>query len=594
VLTVAINEGINSTVVVTDNGKVVFALQEERIRRNKNFIGFPHQALAFAFDYLNIKPDDIDCVCFSNMYSPLDTKESFLAWYDATADANPRSVIEGDLKNLTRRLYNQLPLGVVKLRNMMANSNPNQVMLDHLAVHGLSGKEIKRYHHHLNHAAAAYFGLRKNPEEPHLVLTLDGGGDHVCSHVYIAERGQLRLIASTPNGHSVGNIYSRVTHFMGLTPHEHEYKLMGLAAYTKEDYSKKAFQVFKSYLDLDPTNPLVFQCKIPEMTTGVQTRLDEDLKRIRFDNIAGGLQQFTEDLLLRWVKAAVEQTRIRKVLVSGGVFMNVKANALISNLDEVEFFDVFPSCGDESLPFGAAWLHYAESSPTNGDDIEFSGCYLGPEADYDFAAAKERFANQLHYYKLNDTNKVVARLLARGDIVARCSGKMEFGARALGNRSILADADDYQVIPTINKMIKNRDFWMPFAPAILLEEVEKYIMVPRTLPPDRISPHMMITFNSKVGKGQSVAAIHPYDRTARAQIVARHINPEFHDLMYKFHALTGKGLILNTSFNLHGFPIVMGAIDAMDVMVNSALEYLVIGDHLISKRPLDNPELLKD
>jgi carbamoyltransferase len=326
----------------------------------------------------------------------------------------------------------------------------------------------------------------------------------------------------------------------------------------------------------------------------VQTRLDKDFKRIRFDNIAGGLQRFTEDLLLRWVKAAVEQTGIRKVLVSGGVFMNVKANALISNLDEVEFFDVFPSCGDESLPFGAAWLHHAESSPANGDDIEFSGCYLGPEADYDFAAAKERFASQLHYYKLNDANKVVARLLARGDIVARCSGKMEFGARALGNRSILADADDYHVIPEINKMIKNRDFWMPFAPAILLEEVEKYIVVPRTLPPERISPHMMITFDSKVGKEQSVAAIHPYDRTARAQIVARHINPEFHDLMYKFHALTGKGLILNTSFNLHGFPIVMGSIDAMDVMVNSGLEYLVIGDHLISKRPLDNLELLKD
>ena len=209
-------------------------------------------------------------------------------------------------------------------------------------------------------------------------------------------------------------------------------------------------------------------------------------------------------------------------------------------------------------------------------------------------AARTRFADQLRFYEVADPNEVVARLLARGAIVARCSGRMEFGARALGNRSILADADDAQVIPEINKMIKNRDFWMPFAPAVLREQVDRYITVPASLPQDRISPHMMFTFDSKVRRGEAVAGIHPYDRTARAQVVSRGINPALHDLMSRFQARTGKGLILNTSFNLHGFPIVMGACDAMDVMRNSALEYLVVGNHLMTKEAFDLPALMRD
>ncbi len=593
-LTVAINEGANSTVVVSDGGRIMFALQEERVSRKKNFIGFPHEALAFTLRHLGITPADIGTVCLSNLISPIDTNASFLAKYEKVADASPETAIEAAFGNMARRLYNRLPLNVVRVRNLMLGANPNRRVTQALAAHGLAAVPVKRYHHHLAHAAGAYFGLRQNPDEPHLVLTLDGGGDHVCSQMYIGEKGQLRLIASTPNGHSVGNIYSRITHFMGMVPHEHEYKLMGMAAYAKDEYSERAYRRFTSFLDLDPGNPLVFRAKIPEMTTGGPAHLDRAFKRTRFDNMAGGLQRFTEDLLVRWVRAAVKQTGIRKVVASGGVFMNVKANMLISNLPDIEYFDVFPSCGDESLPFGTAWLHHAETSPTNGSDIEFTHCYLGPDAEYDFPVARARFASQLRFHEVGDPNEVVARLLARGAIVARCTGKMEFGARALGNRSILADADDAQVIPEINKMIKNRDFWMPFAPAVLREHVDRYITVPGSLPKDRISPHMMFTFDSKVRRGEAVAGIHPYDKTARAQIVSRSVNPGLHDLMTRFHARTGKGLILNTSFNLHGYPIVMGAGDAMEVMVNSALEYLVVGNHLVTKGPFDLTALMQD
>jgi len=591
-----INEGINSSLVVAEDGKIIFALQEERVNRVKNFMGFPHEALAFTEKYLGLEAKDIDYVCLSNHDSPNWTKEEFLAWYDLSADNSHHSMDEGDLQtlvavaetdyhdNLARRVYRTvIPESIRKLRYERAHPQPNELVSRYLSEHGLGHTPVMRSHHHENHAASAYYGLRKNPVDPHLVLTLDGSGDGEVSRVYIAKNGKLDLIASTPWGHSIGNIYSRVTHLMGMTPHEHEYKLMGLASYCPPKYAQPVAQIFTQYLDLDPDNPLKFKCNVSELTNSIQPRLAMDLKRLRFDTIAGGLQLFTEDLLLRWVQHAVKVTGIRNVVAAGGVFMNVKANKTISDLPEIDYFDVFPSCGDESLPFGAVWKHYADNSDTRGVDITFDSYCLGPNSAYDLAEAKAAYADRLTFSLLDDPELATARLVAEGKIVARCSGPMEFGARALGNRSILTDPKSYAVIPEINKMIKQRDFWMPFAPAVLLEDAADYIKIPGSLPPDRVSPYMMHTFDTTERRSEFVAGIHNYDKTARAQVVSKDINPDFHRLIHEFSKMTNKSAILNTSFNLHGFPIVMGSCDAVDVMLNSTLDYLVINDNLVTK-----------
>jgi carbamoyltransferase len=479
VLAIGINEGINSSVVVAENGKIVFALQEERVKRVKNFMGFPHQALQFTLRYLNLNPKDVDVVCLSNNQSAVWTKEAFLTWYDHTADDSATPMQEGDIDTLARRLYRAVvPESIRKVRYELGKSSPNELIEQQLAKHGLARARVIRSHHHANHAASAYYGLRQNPVEPHLVLTLDGSGDQDVSHVYVGENGRLRLIASTPWGNSIGNIYARVTHLMGMTPHEHEYKIMGLAAYCDKKHAQPVAEIFRGYLDLDPDDLLRFKRKISEPTSVMQPRLVADLKRIRFDNLAGGLQLYTEDLLVRWVKHAMQVTGIRKVVAAGGVFMNVKANKAISEIPEIEYFDVFPSCGDESLPFGAVWKHYAETSSTNRDDISFGSYNLGPDPGYDFENAKMEYRDRLGFSALEDPELTAARLVAEGKIVARCSGPMEFGARALGNRSILADPKSHEVIPEINRMIKQRDFWMPFAPAVLLEDVGQYLRVP--------------------------------------------------------------------------------------------------------------------
>jgi carbamoyltransferase len=583
---IGINEGINSSVVVANDKNIIFALQEERVLREKNYMGFPHRALDFAVDYLNIKKGDISLICLSNLCSPTVSKESFLASYDNSQDTMLHNIKNGEYTRIIKRISKVLPKNIKTfIKSKIPILDPEKIMVENLAKHGLDKIPIERRHHHFNHAASVYFGLRKVPDDKYLVMTLDGGGDGDCSHIYIGQNGKLNLIASTPLGHSVGNIYSRITYYMGMTPHEHEYKVMGLAAYAKDIYSKRITDKFYSYLDLDKDNPLIFKSKIPELTFSIQKRFEEDFRRVRFDVLAGGLQKYTEELILKWIKNAISATGIKKVLVSGGVFMNIKVNSLIAQLDELEYFDVFPSCGDETLPFGAIYAHMDEASNGKlGSDPKLKNMYLGPTSDYDFNQAIIAYNEKIDVRKMDDPEKETAELLASGKIVARCSGKMEFGARSLGNRSILADPGEYSVIPEINKMIKQRDFWMPFAPAVLREKVNEYMEVYKTLPQDTISPYMMITFKSNDKRKEFVAGTHAYDETTRAQIVIKDMNKEFYRLIEEFSKLKNKSIILNTSFNLHGYPIVMGTKDAIDVLLNSSLEYLVVNEYMITKK----------
>jgi carbamoyltransferase len=569
--TLAINEGINSSVVVSDEGAIVFALQEERVRRVKNFMGFPHESLAFTLDYLGLFPEDIDAVCLSNLTSPRFTKESFYRWYDETADRPLRGTIESERARSAGRWLRE------------RGARKSDAMVECLGRHGLGDLPLRRTHHHLNHAASAYYGLRASPDDSYLVLTLDGGGDGDCGHVYRAEDGRLELVASTPGGHSLGQLYARVTHLMGMTPHEHEYKVMGLAPYADSERVASHVAVLRAYLDLDEQNPLVFKRGTAEPTHMQQPRLQYDFRRVRFDTLSGAIQSFTEELLCRWVQAAIRETGIPRVLASGGVFMNVKANKLISELPEVEYFDVFPSCGDESLPFGAAWVEEAAHLVDRTGRQVLPTYSLGPDARFDLDDARSRYGGRIELRELDDPEAECAELLAAGEIVARCAGRMEFGARALGNRSILADPSSAEVVPIINQMIKHRDFWMPFAPAMLAERAGEYVVVPSSLPAGDPAPFMMHTFDTTDRRDDIVAAAHPQDGTARAQTVSAAAGG-FHRLIGEFDRRTGRPAVLNTSFNLHGYPIVMGACDAVDVLLRSSLENLVVGDVLITKR----------
>ncbi|MBF0246634.1 MAG: hypothetical protein HQL36_00960 [Alphaproteobacteria bacterium] len=578
-----LNEGLNSSVAVLEDGVIVFALQEERLNRKKEYAGFPELALRFMLDYLNLAPGDFDAVCLANLSSPSRSREYFLKSYDLNAMTAAEHLLNGDIGSAARRVWRSLPQSIKNLRASALHAGNNDAVEQKLEGFGFSRDKIRRTHHHRNHAACAYYGMRANPTDKHLVLTLDGGGDDACSQVYIAENGKMELIAQTPMGHSVGQIYSRMTHMMGMKPHEHEYKLMGMAPYADNDYSDPVVAFLETLLDLDPANPLCFKSKVGD-TGLIEPRLEHDLRRVRFDSLCGGMQRFCEDLLVKWVKACIRETGIHKVVAAGGVFMNVKANKLISELPEVEFFDVFPSCGDETLGFGAAWQEAVRMEPSINDKIRFDNFYLGPDSAYDLERAKAEYADRFDFVTPDDLVEHVADLLASGEIVARASGPMEFGARALGNRTIMADPGRPNIIPTINKMIKMRDFWMPFAPSMLRERVDDYIKRPASLPDATVSPWMMHTFDTTEARDQMSGATHPYDGTARAQVVNKSINPDYHAIISRFAEKTGKGVILNTSYNLHGFPIVTGSVEALDVAMRSDIRYVLLPGCLAVKK----------
>lgn len=557
-----IHDGHNASAALLEDGKVVSALQEERPCGRKNYYGFPAESIRWLLSRHGLQATDIDAVALSSRFisEPVDNS----AVVDHFSD-------QGRFLPLLLRRVSSNPL-VQRIRERRSLSG----RLGRLAALGFPREKVRIVEHHRCHAAAAYHGLRSK-ESPYLVLTLDGGGDWLCATVNVAQAGRIERISSTPYGHSIGDLYARTTYMLGFMPWEHEYKLMGMAPYASRSHAREIADVFGRYLALDPGDPLRFRRLTPEPTNHVLPRLRRDLLRRRFDAIAGGVQLFTEELLARWVSACVERTGIRDVLCGGGVFMNVKANKVLSELPGVDSLEVFPSCGDETNSLGAAWDLYStlDGSPRGIDDF-----YLGPDfSDAEVESALSEAGSRVAAKKAADIDATVAGLLAEGKIVARCSGRMEFGARALGNRSILADPSHLKVVQVINKMIKSRDFWMPFAPILLRSESEAYVINKKGLR----SPYMMQAFDSSGRRDEAAAAVHPADASMRAQLLEQGQNPGCERLLREFKRLTGRSILLNTSFNIHGDPIVYGPREALRTFLASGLEYLAVNSYLIRK-----------
>ncbi|MDP6590399.1 MAG: carbamoyltransferase C-terminal domain-containing protein, partial [Alphaproteobacteria bacterium] len=572
------NIGIGPSVCLLDDGEPVFAIEEERLSREKGAMGFPTLSLQYLEQHWQPFLAACDAVALANEHIAIFDRKSFLARYDA------RYQDRGPIKQARDALWRARQYA--KRALIAAAPTPRSETLAQVKAAApsvtVAPDRVYRIGHHDCHAAAAYFGLARTKDKPFLILTLDGGGDFDCATVQIGDNGRLRRIATTASGNSIGNIYSNVTYLMGMTPHEHEYKLMGMAAYTVDEHKRDLSEVFRPFVDLDAENPLLFTHAVPERTTWSIRRLDRALRRRRFDNIAGALQLYTEDLVLRWVRAAIRETGVHDLLLSGGVFMNVSMNKSISLLPEVQSLNVFPSCGDETNSIGAAFAVHAE---LKGELSRFSRFTLGPDADDDMDELEREYGDRCRFERVGDVARRTAELLASGKIVARCDGAMEFGARALGNRSVLADPRTPNAVAKINATIKQRDFWMPFAPAILAEDLDKYVVVPDALPKDNPSPYMMFVMDSREEYRDDMAAtLHPFDKSARVQVVDRELYPEFHSLLTAFKATTGRSCLLNTSFNIHGHPIVRTAREALDILVSSNLDCAAFAGHVVEKR----------
>lgn len=561
---VGIHDGHNASVAVVRDGQLAFALQEERLTRVKNQGDAPARAAALALSMLNGGRGSARFGLNGHYMNYHQWgRETILADYERSGNLVGRwkQPFKGTFVDRAYRKY---------------KAEQRAGALEEIGVHRERAEPVE---HHLAHASAAYHTAPWRGE-PVLVLTCDGSGDRLSATVNIGNRGELTRIAAVSEQDSIGRLYSLVTRYLGMTPLEHEYKVMGLAPYvcsaSRADTAARDFAGLFEFA----RGGLSWRRRpgIPPMYSAypfIRKLLDGK----RFDTIAAGAQKFIEDMLVHWVRCAVRETGIGKVACAGGVFMNVKANLALLGISEIEDVYVFPSCGDESNSIGAA----CHLSMRAGQDVSPLGAlYYGePISDGEVQLALEAVAGRnIRIRWEHDIERVTAQKLAEGKIVARAKGAVEFGARALGNRSILARADSPAAARAINEMIKNRDFWMPFAPSVLASRADEYYVKPKPVP----SPYMMFAFPSRPEKRHLFAAAqHPYDFSTRPHEVFEHHNPDYYRLLKEYEALTGEGIILNTSFNLHGEPIVYRAADAVDVFLRSGLASMALGNWWVEK-----------
>jgi carbamoyltransferase len=579
--------GICSSAAVFVDDKIVAATHEERFTRRKNDDAFPQNAIDYCLREASLTAADLDYAVVASNHQDYHHQLTRQALWS----------IDDYLKEQKEywfpTLYGNKELSYEAL--FKDNADPSQypssywekpeghnfpedrakTLADYL---GMDHSKAYRIEHHRGHAYYTYYASPFRNEKV-LSFTVDGWGDGLNATIGIFdENGCYERVYETTQC-NIGRIYRYMTLLLGMKPNEHEFKVMGLAPYGKEKYAKKALEVFKETLYVDGID---FKWKTKPQDSYFWFK--ERLEGIRFDNVAWGLQAWTEELLVDWMRNAVNKFGVRKIVVSGGVAMNIKAMGKIAELPEIEDMFVGGSGSDESLCIGSAICHaHDKSSDWDASGIQpIESLYLGPEATQkqeDSAVAlldPEKY--QVHK---NPSAKDIVELLAKGRIIAKCTGRMEFGQRALCNRTILADPENLRIKEKINSAIKNRDFWMPFAPVVMDRFVEKYIVNPKNI----YSPHMTIGFDATdEGYNSMIAACHPADRSARPQILKKEVNPFMYEILEAFEKKTGRGALLNTSFNLHGYPIVNTPEDAVYVLENSGLDGLILNSYLVMKK----------
>lgn len=582
-LILAIHPGHNATVGLIRGGEVIGLLSEEKMDNVKNSAAFPIRAAQALINECAVDWNDIDEVaiagkdvfpsyCYEYLYHPRNQIKSSLSGIAAVLKKLEGSAISEIVPGLFRKARAMRKAELVRLGRAD--------LIGNIARTPLAGKPLTFVEHHQCHAYSAYYGLRTS-DKPALIFTADGSGDDTCATVSIAQAGRVERIATTPPNASLGGIYSNTTRFLGMKILEHEYKVMGLAPYCK-GYEKEVFErIFAPVIWLDPENPLRFRSSVD--ASKFYTHLVQHAVGERFDNIAGAVQMLLEERIIEWIRTGITKTGIRNIFTSGGVFMNVKLNKRIQEMSEIESVHFLPSSGDESNPIGAG---YAVAIARGDVPAPLDNLYLG--ISYDRKSLIEFFersglSDQFKIVEHDDIDTEIASLLASRQVVARFSGRCEWGARSLGNRAILAHPSHMESFYTVNDLIKARDFWMPFAPSVLDVDADSYL---ENYNPQKAEAPYMITAYKATPRGQIDlrAAMHQGDHTIRPQVVTPRGNPQYYRMISDFKERTGVGAVMNTSFNLHGYPLVATPEQAIETLARSGLQHLALGPFMISKR----------
>lgn len=590
----------DSAAALLKDGEIVAAAQEERFTRKKHDPSFPASAAAFCLEYGGVRVEDLEAVVFYD--KPLLKFERLLETYYAYAPKGLKSFLAAVpvwikekvfLKKLIREELQKIGNGKAKSVKLLFTD------------------------HHLAHAASAFF---PSPFAEAAILTIDGVGEWATASIGHGRDNDITLLKEMRFPHSVGLLYSAFTHYLGFRVNSGEYKLMGLAPYgdpTSDQVRRYKKAILDHLVDVKEDGSIWLDQDYFDYTTGLSMVKDDKWESLfgfprrtaeteieqRHGDLAFAIQQVTEEIVVKMARTAKNLTGAKKLCLSGGVTLNCVANGKLLRSGDFDDIWIQSAAGDAGGALGAAYaihhLYYKQSRTPPGGKDRMHGAYLGPEfSDLDILVTAEKYKAPYHRLEsIKALSTTVADYLGQGKAIGWFQGRMEWGPRALGNRSILGDARNKEMQKRLNLKIKFRESFRPFAPSVLYEDIAEYFEM------ETPSPYMLLIADVQKGRRHplppdyhqqpirdklyyvrsDIPAITHLDYTARLQTVHRETNPRFWELLKAFKDQTGYGVIVNTSFNVRGEPIVCTPEDAYRCFMRTDMDYLVVGDFIFAK-----------
>jgi len=586
----------DSAATILVDGKIIAAAQEERFTRKKHDSNYPYNAIEFVLDFAKVKLSEVDQIIFFE--KPFLKFERLLETYVAFAPRGFKSFCMAMPVWLKDKLFQK------------------KMIFNELKKHDNNFNDIKKIYfsdHHLSHAASAFF---PSPFEEAIVLTADGVGEWATTTVAIGKGNNLEIKKEIHFPHSLGLLYSAFTYYVGFKVNSGEYKLMGLAPYGNPIYEDKiksnlidikedgSFHLDQSYFNY--STGLTMTNKKFDNLFGQKVRDSKNEKVTQFHmDIAASIQKVTEDVMIKIAKSLKEEFNISNLCLAGGVALNCVANGKILKEKIFDNIWVQPAAGDAGGSLGAAlalWhIEQGNKREVNLDD-DMKGSYLGPEFTQE-EIEKELKKIGANFEKVNfeDLINQTSEFLSNEKAIGWFQGRMEFGPRALGGRSILGDPRSDKMQKNLNLKVKYRESFRPFAPSVLRDDISSWFDISVD------SPYMLLVanINSKKKiemteeqkklfgidklniKRSEIPAVTHVDYSARIQTVTKDNNNRYYDLISKFKEKTGCPILVNTSFNVRGEPIVNTPTDAFNCFMGTELDYLVIGDCILDKKKQD-------
>lgn len=571
----------DSSAALVIDGEIVAAVDEERLNRIKHSPGFPENAIKYCLEKGKISISQVDHIAVAN-----DLKVNVARKIAFSLSTFPVSAWPGYFASYMRQRVMR-PLNIIEDLSRRIGGEPDDLR-----------KKVKRVEHHNAHGASSFF---TSPFEDAAILTMDGSGDFVTCALSLGERNRIRRVSQVYWPNSLGMLYFSVTQYLGFHELGAEGKVMALASYGKprhmDEFRKiirlapDGFRMDMDYFTFhlpvlidnwgDPTTAAFFVyrdwlSKKFHSAFGPARKPGTEYSQ-KYLDIAASLQLTLEETVFHLLKILHKKTRTDNVCLAGGVALNCVMNGKVASSTPFKRVFVQPNAGDGGLSLGSA-LYLYHNVLSNTRKVALKSASLGTE--FTNREVKEALDNAgLRYARHEDIAPRVAKEIANGKVIGWFQGRMEFGPRALGNRSILADPRRGEMRDYINSAVKNREMFRPFAPSVLEEDAKEFFTVDG-FP----SPFMLLAFNVHPEKTDKVPAITHIDGTARVQTVDHLANPRYRRLIEEFKKLTGIPMVLNTSFNLKGEPVVSSPKDAIKSFLATKIDVLAIEDYIVEKR----------